>query len=95
MVSQVTDTQTKTFPKESSITKKLAHLKVSMVRYAEVKRKPTRNGNYVLRKGKQWSADFKWVLQLESLYHGLGDTLSQNDMKQCNKLFRRNLGYVK
>ena len=36
-----------------------------------------------------WSEDFKWVLQLERK-----PKLSIADKRQCNKLFRKYLGYV-
>ena len=71
-------------------TNKLKELQLKMVRYAEHKKKPLPNGSgHVLPDG--WSDDFKWVLQLESK----STTLSSNEMKKCNKLFRKYLGFVK
>jgi len=83
----------KAFPK--NIINKLNKLRVAMIRYAENKKEPLRNGNYLLPKG--WNEDFKWVLRLESQNgpsYGT-DTLNKYEMKMCNKLFRKYLGYVK
>ena len=82
----------KAFPK--SITTKLTRLRTIMIRYAEKKKEPLRNGDYLLPEG--WSEDFKWVLKIESTNgpsYGT-DTLSKDEMKMCNKLFRKYLGYV-
>tara|TARA_R100000231_G_scaffold101820_1_gene75735 strand:- start:217 stop:456 length:240 start_codon:yes stop_codon:yes gene_type:complete len=71
-------------------TNKLEKLQLKMIRYAESKRTPLPNGSgYILP--NDWSEDFKWVLQLESK----STTLSSNEMKKCNKLFRKYLGFVK
>ncbi len=72
----------------SQVTDKLKELQLKMVRYAESKKTPLPNGSdYILPDG--WSEDFKWVLQLEHKQQ-----LSASDKKQCNKLFRKYLGYV-
>ena len=66
-----------------------------MCRYADKKKTPLRNGDYLLP--EDWSEDFKWVLRIESTNgssYGT-DTLSKDEMKMCNKLFRKYLGYVK
>ena len=72
----------------SQVTDKLKELQLKMVRYAESKKTPLPNGSdYILPDG--WSEDFKWVLQLEHKQQ-----LTKADKKQCNKLFRKYLGYV-
>ena len=59
-----------------------------MVRYADHKKKPLPNRNdYILPDG--WSDDFKWVLSLDSQ-----DSLTIDQKKECNRLFRKYLGYV-
>ena len=74
----------------SQVTDKLKELQLKMIRYAESKRTSLPNGSgYILP--DDWSEDFKWVLQLESK----STTLSSNEMKKCNKLFRKYLGFVK
>ena len=74
----------------SQVTDKLKELQLKMIRYAESKRTRLPNGSgYILP--DDWSEDFKWVLQLESK----STTLSSNEMKKCNKLFRKYLGFVK
>ena len=56
--------------------------------YIEVKFYTYRIGSgYILP--DDWSEDFKWVLQLERK-----PKLSIADKRQCNKLFRKYLGYV-
>ena len=70
------------------MTDKLKELQLKMVRYAESKKKPLPNGSgYILP--DDWSEDFKWVLRLERK-----QKLSIADKRQCNKLFRKYLGYV-
>ncbi len=70
-------------------TNKLKELQLKMVRYAEHKKKPLPNGSgHVLPDG--WSDDFKWVLQLEAQ-----DSLTIVQKKECNRLFRKYLGFVK
>ena len=74
---------------------KLTRLRTIMIRYAENKKEPLRNGDYLLPEG--WNEDFKWVLKIESTNgssYGT-DTLSKDEMIMCNKLFRKYLGYVK
>tara|TARA_Y100000361_G_scaffold130427_1_gene126446 strand:+ start:404 stop:628 length:225 start_codon:yes stop_codon:yes gene_type:complete len=72
----------------SQVTDKLKELQLKMVRYAESKRTALPNGSgYILP--DDWSEDFKWVLQLERK-----PKLSIADKRQCNKLFRKYLGYV-
>ena len=72
----------------SQVTDKLKELQLKMVRYAESKRTALPNGSgYILP--DDWSEDFKWVLQLERK-----QKLSIADKRQCNKLFRKYLGYV-
>ena len=72
----------------SQVTDKLKELQLKMVRYAESKKTPLHNGSgYILP--DDWSEDFKWVLRLESK-----SELSIADKRQCNKLFRKYLGYV-
>ena len=69
-------------------TNKLEKLQLKMIRYAESKRTPLPNGSgYILP--NDWSEDFKWVLRLERKQE-----LSIADKRQCNKLFRKYLGYV-
>ena len=76
----------------SQVTDKLKELQLKMVRYAESKKKPLPNGSgYILP--DDWSEDFKWVLQLETRFDK-STTLSSNEMKKCNKLFKKYLGYV-
>ena len=73
----------------SQVTDKLKELQLKMCRYAESKKTPLPNGSgYILP--DNWQNDFKWVLQLERK-----QTLSIADKKQCNKLFRKYLGYIK
>lgn len=73
----------------SQMTDKLKELQLKMCRYAESKKTPLPNGSgYILP--DNWQNDFKWVLQLERK-----QTLSIADKKQCNKLFRKYLGYIK
>ena len=72
----------------SQVTDKLKELQLKMVRYADHKKKRLPNGSgYILP--DDWSEDFKWVLQLERK-----PKLSIADKRQCNKLFRKYLGYV-
>ena len=72
----------------SQVTDKLKELQLKMIRYAESKRTSLPNGSgYILP--DDWSEDFKWVLRLESKQE-----LSIADKRQCNKLFRKYLGYV-
>jgi len=72
----------------SQVTDKLKELQLKMVRYAESKRTRLPNGSgYILP--DDWSEDFKWVLQLERK-----SELSLSDKRQCNKLFRKYLGYI-
>ena len=72
----------------SQVTDKLKELQLKMVRYAESKRTRLPNGSgYILP--DDWSEDFKWVLRLERK-----QKLSIADKRQCNKLFRKYLGYV-
>tara|TARA_B100000524_G_scaffold335653_1_gene225001 strand:- start:331 stop:555 length:225 start_codon:yes stop_codon:yes gene_type:complete len=72
----------------SQVTDKLKELQLKMVRYAESKRTALPNGSgYILP--DDWSEDFKWVLRLERK-----PKLSIADKRQCNKLFRKYLGYV-
>ena len=72
----------------SQVTDKLKELQLKMVRYAESKRTALPNGSgYILP--DDWSEDFKWVLRLERK-----QKLSIADKRQCNKLFRKYLGYV-
>ena len=72
----------------SQVTDKLKELQLKMVRYADHKKKRLPNGSgYILP--DDWSEDFKWVLQLERK-----QKLSIADKRQCNKLFRKYLGYV-
>ena len=72
----------------SQVTDKLKELQLKMVRYAESKRTALPNGSgYILP--DDWCEDFKWVLQLERK-----PKLSIADKRQCNKLFRKYLGYV-
>ena len=67
---------------------KLNKLQRIMIRYADHKKKrlPNRN-DYILPDG--WSDDFKWVLSLDSQ-----DSLTIEQKKECNRLFRKYLGYV-
>jgi len=59
-----------------------------MVRYADHKKKRLPNrSDYVLP--NNWTNDFKWVLSLESQ-----DSLTMVQKKECNRLFRKYLGYV-
>ena len=72
----------------SQVTDKLKELQLKMVRYADHKKKRLPNrSDYILP--DDWSEDFKWVLRLESK-----PKLSLSDKRQCNKLFRKYLGYV-
>ena len=72
----------------SQVTDKLKELQLKMVRYADHKKKRLPNrSDYILP--DDWSEDFKWVLRLERKQE-----LSIADKRQCNKLFRKYLGYV-
>ena len=72
----------------SQVTDKLKELQLKMVRYADHKKKRLPNrSDYILP--DDWSEDFKWVLRLERK-----QKLSIADKRQCNKLFRKYLGYV-
>ncbi len=72
----------------SQVTDKLKELQLKMCRYADKKKTALPNGSgYILP--DDWQDDFKWVLQLERK-----QTLSMADKKQCNKLFRKYLGYI-
>ena len=76
----------------SQVTDKLKELQLKMVRYADHKKKRLPNrSDYILP--DDWSEDFKWVLQLETRFDK-STTLSSNEMKKCNKLFKKYLGYV-
>ena len=73
---------------QNTLQNKLNTLKCKMVRYADHKKKPLPNRNdYILPDG--WSDDFKWVLSLDSQ-----DSLTREQKKECNRLFRKYLGYV-
>ena len=73
---------------QNTLQNKLNTLKSKMVRYADHKKKPLPNRNdYILPDG--WSDDFKWVLSLDSQ-----DSLTIEQKKECNRLFRKYLGYV-
>ena len=73
----------------SQVTNKLKELQLKMCRYADKKKTPVPNGSgYILP--DHWQADFKWVLRLSHK-----DTLDSHDKRQCNKLFRKYLGYIK
>ena len=67
---------------------KLNKLQRIMIRYADHKKKrlPNRT-DYVLP--NNWTNDFKWVLSLDSQ-----DSLTREQKKECNRLFRKYLGYV-
>ena len=67
---------------------KIKELQLKMMRYADTKKKPLPNGDYVLP--GDWSEDFKLTLQLERL-----DTLNKEQKKLANKLYRKYLGFVK
>ena len=73
---------------QNTLQNKLKTLQSKMVRYADHKNKPLPNRNdYILPDG--WSDDFKWVLSLDSQ-----DSLTIEQKKECNRLFRKYLGYV-
>ena len=73
---------------QNTLQNKLNTLQSKMVRYADHKKKPLPNRNdYILPDG--WSDDFKWVLSLDSQ-----DSLTIEQKKECNRLFRKYLGYV-
>ena len=73
---------------QNTLQNKLNTLKSKMVRYADHKKKrlPNRT-DYVLP--NNWTNDFKWVLSLDSQ-----DSLTIEQKKECNRLFRKYLGYV-
>ena len=73
---------------QNTLQNKLKTLQCKMVRYADHKKKrlPNRT-DYILPDG--WSDDFKWVLSLDSQ-----DSLTIEQKKECNRLFRKYLGYV-
>ena len=73
---------------QNTLQNKLKTLQSKMVRYADHKKKrlPNRT-DYVLP--NNWTNDFKWVLSLESQ-----DSLTREQKKKCNRLFRKYLGYV-
>ena len=73
---------------QNTLQNKLKTLQSKMVRYADHNKKPLPNRNdYILPDG--WSDDFKWVLSLDSQ-----DSLTIEQKKECNRLFRKYLGYV-
>tara|TARA_A100001515_G_scaffold98585_1_gene79502 strand:- start:6385 stop:6612 length:228 start_codon:yes stop_codon:yes gene_type:complete len=73
---------------QNTLQNKLKTLQSKMVRYADHKKKPLPNRtDYILPDG--WSDDFKWVLSLDSQ-----DSLTKEQKKECNRLFRKYLGYV-
>ena len=73
---------------QNTLQNKLKTLQSKMVRYADHKKKTLPNRNdYILPDG--WSDDFKWVLSLDSQ-----DSLTREQKKECNRLFRKYLGYV-
>ena len=73
---------------QNTLQNKLNTLKCKMVRYADHKKKRLPNrSDYVLP--NNWTNDFKWVLSLDSQ-----DSLTREQKKECNRLFRKYLGYV-
>ena len=73
---------------QNTLQNKLNTLKSKMVRYADHKKERLPNrSDYVLP--NNWTNDFKWVLSLDSQ-----DSLTREQKKECNRLFRKYLGYV-